>query len=143
MSTKQNKQIMQHALDELANGNFAPFAACLADDIVWTIAGSTRWSGSYEGKPAVSRLLAAVQAQIDGPYRMTAHRLIAEDDIVVVEGRGNNLLRSGDRYDNTYCLVCRLDRGKLSAVTEYMDTALVARVFEHERPSKEAITLPT
>jgi ketosteroid isomerase-like protein len=129
MSAKQNKEIMQHIVAELAVGNFAPFAGCMAEDIVWTIEGSTRWSRSYAGKPAVSRMLAALQARIDGPYKMTAHRLIAEEDLVVVEGRGNNLLSTGERYDNTYCLVCRLENGKLSAVTEYMDTALVARVF--------------
>ena len=32
--------------------------------------------------------------------------------------------KSGLRYDNTYCYVCRLADGRLRELTEYMDTEL-------------------
>jgi len=69
-------------------------------------------------------------AQFEGSYRNRASRFVAEDDIVVVECRGDVATKAGARYDNQYCYVCRFDdAGKLVALTEYMDTALAERVL--------------
>ena len=57
--------------------------------------------------------------------RTTAHRFIAEDDLVVVEARGSNTTKAGIPYNNTYCFVVRLAGGKLQELTEYLDTELV------------------
>ena len=38
-----------------------------------------------------------------------AHRLIAVGDYVVVEARGDNVTRTGVRYDNEYCMVWRIE----------------------------------
>jgi uncharacterized protein len=32
-------------------------------------------------------------------------------------------------YDNTYCLVFRVDAGKVKQITEYLDTELVTAAF--------------
>jgi ketosteroid isomerase-like protein len=55
--------------------------------------------------------------------------LIAEDDYVVVECRGEVTTKSGKPYNNTYCYVCRISDGKLKELTEYMDTQLVVETF--------------
>jgi uncharacterized protein len=55
-----------------------------------------------------------------------AHRFIAEDDHVVVEGRGHATTRSGKAYNNTYCWIYRIADGKAQEITEYMDTELAA-----------------
>lgn len=129
MNDNPNKQAMARVLAELADGRFTPFAESFADDIVWTIQGTTPWSRSYEGKQAVLAMLGAVTTRVDGPYRMQAHRILADGDFVVVEGQGRNKLRAGGRYDNAYCWVCRFERGRLRELVEYMDTDLVLRVF--------------
>ncbi|HYH46126.1 MAG TPA: nuclear transport factor 2 family protein [Thermoanaerobaculia bacterium] len=124
--SSENKQLLQQAFAALANGDSRPFVECLADDVVWTIIGTTSWSGTYRDKPAVlAELLAPLGARIAGRYRVGAHRFIAEDDLVVVEARGNNTTRGGQPYDNSYCWVCRLAGGKVRELTEYADTALV------------------
>ena len=57
-------------------------------------------------------------------------RFVAEDDIVVVECKGDVATKLGARYDNDYCYVCRFDEGgALLELTEYMDTALAERVL--------------
>ncbi len=126
MPATENKQLLQHAFAALAEGDSRPFVECLADDVVWTITGTTTWSGTYRGKAAVlADLLAPLRARIDGRYRLTAHRFLAEGDLVVVEARGRNTTRDGLSYDNAYCWVCRLAGGKVRELTEYADTALV------------------
>src|SRR6266508_5400405 len=108
--------------DELADGNGRPFVDALADDILWQIIGTTQWSGTWEGKPAVqSKLLDPLFAQFATRYRNTAVRLIAEEDYVVIECRGDVTTTTGRPYRNTYCYVCRLEDGKVSELTEYCE----------------------
>lgn len=131
MSAGENKKLMQVAFDALAEGDPEPFVGLLADDVNWTITGSTTVSRTYEGKASVMEdLLGPVFAQFETQYRSTASRMTAEDDIVVVEALGDVMLKSGNRYDNTYCYVFRFDDGSIVEITEYMDTDLVRRVLE-------------
>jgi ketosteroid isomerase-like protein len=58
-----------------------------------------------------------------------AHNFIAEGDTVVVEAKGDNVTKTGDRYDNDYCMVWRLENGKVKEIREYCDSALVERVL--------------
>ena len=126
MSAAENKQLMQNIFTELSNGNGALFVESLADDICWTIIGSTKFSGTYRGKQAVlNELLRPLFARFADQYTNTAHRFIAEDDYVVVECRGRVTTKSGAPYNNTYCWVCRVADGKLQELTEYLDTELV------------------
>jgi len=126
MGAAENKQLMQNIFSELSKGNGKPFVESLADDICWTIIGSTKWSRTYRGKEAVlTELLRPLFAQFADQYTNTAHRFIAEDDYVVVECRGRVTTKSGTPYINTYCWVCRVADGKLRELTEYLDTELV------------------
>lgn len=125
MSAAENKQIMQRIFAALAEGDRAPFREALAEDFRWVISGETAWSGVYEGREAViNNLLRPLMAQFATHYTNKAHRFIAEDDYVVVECQGNVTTKKGEPYNNMYCLVYRLEDGKLKELTEYMDTAL-------------------
>jgi len=61
--------------------------------------------------------------------RTIAHRFIADGDHVVVEAKGDNLTRTGVRYDNDYCLVFRLENGKIKEVREYCDSVLTEKAL--------------
>ena len=131
MSAAENKQLIQHIFSELSNGNPGPFVESLADDVQWTIIGTTDWSKTFDGKQAVlAELLGPLSANFDEPLRVTPHRFIAEDDFVVVEARGQATTRSGKPYNNTYCWVYRLADGKVQELTEYLDTQLAATALE-------------
>jgi ketosteroid isomerase-like protein len=130
MTALENKQIVQAIFTELAQGNSRPLVEAMADDFCWTVTGSNRWSGSYQGKQKVlNELLAVLRERIDGRIKTIAHRFIAEDDYVVVEAHGNNVAKNGRPYNNAYCFVIRLAGGKLREITEYMDTELVTSVL--------------
>ncbi len=132
MSAEANRRLLEVIYAGLANGDARPLVEAMADDFVWTIGGTTRWSRAFEGKKAVvGELFAALQSRIDGRIRNIADRIFADGDHVIVEAHGDNVTRDGQRYDNRYCFVYRLKDGKLAAVTEYCDTALVERVLGH------------
>ena len=127
MSSADNKRLMQEIFAALSKGDGKPFRDSLAEDVRWSLMGTTKWSGTYEGKRAVIKeLLRPLFAQFADQYPNSAHRFIAEGDYVVVECRGRVTTKSGKPYHNSYCWVCRIADGKLQELTEYMDTALVA-----------------
>jgi ketosteroid isomerase-like protein len=129
-TAEHNKHVLQGIFAELANGNTRPFRDQLADDIRWTIIGTTRWSRTYAGKQAVlEELFRPLFAVFADQYTNTAHRMIAEGDWIAVECRGRVTTKAGKPYHNTYCYVCRLADGKLCELIEYCDTALITAVL--------------
>lgn len=126
MGTAENKQLLQDIFSAMARGDSRPLVQNMAEDFRWIIPGNTKWSRTYDGKRAVlTELFPALRARIEGRITMMPRRLIAEDDYVVVEARGQNITKAGMPYNNSYCFVIRLAGGKLAELTEYMDTELV------------------
>ncbi|HMF70032.1 MAG TPA: nuclear transport factor 2 family protein [Flavitalea sp.] len=131
MNTADNKKLMQFIFDELAKGNDQPFVEAMADDMQWTWMGSGQWSRSFVGKQSVlGELWSAVRATLKPPYKVIAHRFIADGEYVVVEASGQNTTPDGKSYNNKYCWVCRISEGKLHELNEYMDTQLVTETFK-------------
>jgi len=129
--TDDNKQLMRQIFDGLARGDARLFLDSLDETTVWRMIGTSAWSGVYTGKTAIRRdLLTPLFAQFADQYVNVADTIIAEGDTVVVECRGKVATKTGQRYDNTYCWVCRLAGGKIVSLTEYMDPQLVATVLE-------------
>lgn len=127
----KNRGVLQHAFAETAKGNGRPFVEMMADDVVWTIIGTTSWSRRYSGKQAVIRdLPGPLAANFDGPNIVTAERFIVEGDLAVVEGRNHSTTRRGEAYANRYSWTFRFHAGKVAEITEYTDTDLIARVLD-------------
>ena len=130
MSAAENKLLVQHIFEELANGNPRPFAEGTSDDFRWIVTGTTPWSKTYDGKQAVfTELFPSLRSKMADRMRTIPDRLIAEGDHVVVEAHGENTTRSGKPYNQRYCFVIRVVDGKLRELTEYMDSALAMAVL--------------
>lgn len=131
MSTSQNKALVQEIMSARARRDPRPFIDAMADEFVWRIIGTTAWSDTYRGKADVlERLLAPLYAQFTAPSSITASRIHADGDYVIVECNGDATTLTGKRYANTYCMVMRVSDGRLRELTEYMDTALAERVLQ-------------
>ncbi|MFF4774699.1 nuclear transport factor 2 family protein [Microtetraspora fusca] len=130
MSEVDNKAFLQGVFAETAKGNGRPFIDALADDVRWTIIGRTAWSRTYEGKRAVlDELLRPLSEQLGGRNVVSAERFVADDDVVVVEGRNHSVTTSGRDYPNRYCWIFVMHDGKVAEITEYTDTQLIAEVL--------------
>jgi ketosteroid isomerase-like protein len=83
-----------------------------ADDISFVVMGTGSWSRSYDGKTIVlAELFAPLRARLAGRVTVSALRLIAEGDHVVVQASGRNTTIEGKAYDNVYCNAIRLEAG--------------------------------
>ena len=130
MNLEQRKSAIRGAFAAFADGNPEPLLSVLDDGVRWTIIGSTRYSGLYDGKQeVVSRLLGPVGEVIDGPLRITVDQVFGEGDLMAVQGRGESKTKSGGTYNNTYCWVYAWSGDKVVSITEYLDTEVITASF--------------
>ena len=121
-----NKALLRHAYEEISKGNPAALMDSLADDIKWTIIGTTALSGTFNGKQEIADKLAIpLRARLDGPIVFMLDDFIAEGDQVVMRARGRATSKSGKPYNNSYCIVARIVDGRIREMTDYVDTALI------------------
>ena len=81
-------------------------------------------------------LFGYVRSLLKDGSRTVPFRFIADDRWVVVEARGDMETKAGERYDNYYCLIYRIEGGKIHEIREYQDSTLCERVlgpFPQER----------
>ncbi|SDI10009.1 MULTISPECIES: nuclear transport factor 2 family protein [Bradyrhizobium] len=137
MSAAANKKLVQQVYTDSANRSGTTFADHLAEDAVWVVTGQYSWSHEFKGREAIQNgLLGQLRSLLAARPRTVAFNFIAEGDYVVVEARGDNVTRAGLRYDNQYCIVWRIEDGRIKEIKEYCDSALVERVlgpFPEER----------
>jgi ketosteroid isomerase-like protein len=130
MSAAANKKLIEEIFAAAANPDPAArdralFTASLAEDARWVVTGQYSWSRTFTGKEAIlAGLHGHVRSLLVERSRTVAHRFIADGDHVVVEAKGDNLTKTGVRYDNDYCLVFQLENGMIKEVREYCDSVL-------------------
>jgi uncharacterized protein len=130
MSAADNKKLMENIFAGIREGDRSLFVASLADDVTMTVTGQYSWSQTFRGREAVVRdLYGYVRSLLKEGRRTLPFRFIAEDDWVVVEARGNMMTKAGERYDNHYCLIYRIEDGKIREIREYQDSTLCERVL--------------
>ena len=130
MSANENKEIIRTMFSELGKGNAAAFLGAMSDDIKFNLIGSTKFSGTFKGKEQLTaKVLAPLGAALEGGLVITPDNLIADGEYVAMQSRGKSTAKNGKSYNNTYCHVFRITNGKISEVTEYLDTELVTSVF--------------
>jgi uncharacterized protein len=132
---------LEFVFSETAKGDWQPFVDVLSEDAEWTVIGSTGWSKTYRGKPQIlSDLFAPLRRVLAPPRTSHALYMIAEGNMVAVQGQGKNTTRDGRRYDNTYCWIFAFRDGQVTAVTEYADTELMRSVLGE--PPQHAFAAP-
>ena len=135
MSAAANKKLMQEIFAAAENPDPAVrdralFVASLADDAKWVVTGQYSWSRTFTGKQSIlDDLHGHVRSRLVERARTIAHRFIADGDHVVVEAKGDNVTKAGVRCDNDYCLVFRLENGKIKEVREYCDSVLTEKAL--------------
>ncbi len=130
MGSAENKEIVRNMFAELSKGNPEGFLGKMADDVRFTVQGTTKFSVTSTSKQELlSKVLGPLSAQLEGGITITPDNFIAEGDYVVTQARGKSNTKAGGTYNNTYCQVFRLANGKVQEVTEYLDTELVTKAF--------------
>lgn len=119
----QNKQLIQKAFARWAGGN-NDFFDLLADDVQWTITGSSAYAKTYTGKPQFLREAAApLTSRLATPLRPQVRGLYADGDVVVALWDGTATAKDGQPYRNTYCWTMTMKNGRITQVVALLDMA--------------------
>lgn len=128
MGVAENKEVVRQMRE--AKG-LDQMLATMADDVRWTIIGTTKYSHVMNGKQEImNKLLHPIVAELESMGATHVDNVIAEGDYVVVQQHASGRkTKTGNPYNNTYCLVFKVIAGKIKEITEYLDTELVTAAF--------------
>ena len=122
---------VREILKGLENGEGSAFFQHVAENVDWTVMGTHPLAGRYLSKKAFIEGTFAKLGQVL-PYGAQLHteNVIVEGEQAVVELHSLATAKNGMRFDNRYCWVVAFQNGLIVRVRAYLDSALVARLFE-------------
>jgi uncharacterized protein len=130
MGAAENKKMVQDMMAAWARGQ-GGFLDLLADDVHWTVIGSTAVSRTYMSKQAfIDGAVKPLGEKISDGIQPTLRDVIAEGDKVVLQWDGRAVGKNGTLYNQTYCWVMRIEGGKVREGTAYLDTEMITQLFK-------------
>jgi ketosteroid isomerase-like protein len=128
---------VRNIFKNLETGDGNQFFTHVAHNVDWIVEGTHPLAGHYHSK---SDFLTHTFEKLDkvlpqGAQLYVEHALVS-GDWAVVELHSLATAKNGLKFDNRYCWVCRFEDDKIVEVRAYLDSALVARLFE-ENPVPE------
>ena len=147
-----NKQTVQDAFAAWAEGDGNAFFRLLADDVRWTVIGTTEISGSFtsrqefldkaagkigpaaaaaDGGPDDARRGSGIDhgAVLARPLVPTLVSLLADGDLVSIQWEAESQTKLGLPYRQTYSWVVRFKQRRIVEGTAYLDTELLTAVL--------------
>jgi len=129
-TSDDNKRRVHEAFRPWEEGDSGPFFDLIAEDIRWTVIGSTPVSGIYESKPAlVEAAFGPLLERIDGTLSTRFVDLAAEGDKVFLRFESSAVTKTGLPYHQAYCFAMVMREQRIVEIVAYLDTELLVRVF--------------
>jgi ketosteroid isomerase-like protein len=123
----------------LENGDGAAFFEHVADDVDWTVMGTHPLAGHYLSKKAFREGTFDKLGQVlMHGAQLHVEQLIVKGDQAVVELHSLATAKNGMRFDNRYCWVVYFQDSVIVRVRAYLDSAMVARLFEENPINQKA-----
>ena len=135
-----DEQYVRKLFKGLESGSGADFFEHVDNKVDWIVEGAHPLAGHYRSK---SDFLAGTFDKLNkvlpqGAQLVVEHVLVKGSD-AVVELHSLATARNGFRFDNRYCWVIHFNDKVIDRVRAYLDSAMVARLFE-ENPISDAKT---
>ena len=134
MTSEVGEDLVAAAFEGWAKGD-GDFFSILADDVSWTITGSSPVAGTYTSRrDFIERAIQPIGARLSQPIRPTVVRIITEGNTVVVLWDGHTVAKDGLAYDNRYCWIMRMEHGKVKEAVAFFDSATLTDLLERVSP---------
>ena len=127
LSTAYVREIFKN----LESGDGKGFFDHVLDDVDWIVEGTHPLAGHYHSKADFLAHTFEKLAKVlpKGAELHTEHVLVS-GDWAVVELHSLATAKNGLRFDNRYCWVCRFVNNMIVEVRAYLDSVMVAGLFE-------------
>jgi len=128
--SNENKRLVRAAFRPWEEGDSGPFFELIAEDVCWTVIGSTPVSGVYGSKQAlVDAAFGPLLGRLDGPLTTRFVDLAADGDKVFLRFESSGVTKTGLRYDQVYCFAMVMREQRIVEIVAYLDTELLVKVF--------------
>ena len=115
----------------LESGDGTEFFAHVADDVDWIVEGTHPLAGHYHSKADfIAGTFDKLDKVLPKGAELHVEHLVVNDDQAVVELHSLATAKNGMRFDNRYCWVCTFENNVITRVRAYLDSAMVAQLFE-------------
>jgi len=115
----------------LENGDGAAFFEHVADNVDWIVEGTHPLAGHYLSKKAfIEGTFTKLSQVLPNGAQLHVEDLLVKGNEAVVELHSLATAKNGLRFDNRYCWVVYFRDGVIVRVRAYLDSAMVARLFE-------------
>lgn len=114
----------------LETGDGAGFVGHIIDDVDWTVMGPHPLAGHYHSRADYTGTFAKLGKVLPQGAQLHVEHVVVKDDEAVVELRSLATAVNGIRFDNRYCMVLIFDGETIVRGRTYLDSALVARLFQ-------------
>ena len=130
VATVDNETLVRAAFDAWRAGTGTVFDL-LADDVTWTVAGTSPMSGVYRGKQDfLDRAVTPITARLATPIVPEVEHVVAQGDAVVVVFRGTARTHDGGTYRNHFAWHMELEGGRIVRGVALLDTAALEALME-------------
>ena len=117
--------------NNLESGDGKGFFDHVADDVDWIVEGTHPLAGHYHSKAEfLAHTFEKLEKVLPHGTELHTEHVLVSGDWAVVELHSLATAKNGMRFDNRYCWVCRFVNGTIVEVRAYLDSTLVARLFE-------------
>jgi ketosteroid isomerase-like protein len=124
-------EIVRRIFKGLENGDGAAFFEHVSDDVDWIVMGTHPLAGHYRGKKAfIAGTFDKLAQVLPQGAQLNVENLLVKDDQAVVELHSLATAKNGMRFDNRYCWVVYFRNAVIVRIRAYLDSAMVARLFE-------------
>ena len=118
----RNATVVRAVFDEWQAGRGSVFDL-LAEDVVWTVAGSSTVSATYLSRAEfMQRAVQPISARLATPIVPALRHLVAQEDAVVVVWDGHATALDGTPYRNSYAWWMQLHEGRVVRAIAFLDT---------------------
>jgi len=129
-ASDDNKRRVREAFRPWEEGDSGPFFELIAEDVRWTVIGSTPVSGVYESKQAlVEAAFGPLLERLDGTLLTRFVDVAADGDKVFLRFESSGVTRTGLPYGQVYCFAMVMREQRIVEIVAYLDTELLAKVF--------------
>ncbi len=107
-----------------------PFVAALADDLVWTVTGTSPLSGTYRSKQEyLTNVLHPLTQRLQVLPTLVLKRLLVDGEWAAAHLEGYAAGRRAENYDMEYAWLIQVGDHKIRQVIGFYDSAKVNALF--------------
>ncbi len=128
-TTETNREVVRDAFASWEAGDFSAVLDLMAEDLEWTIIGTTAISGTYGSRQAFQDAVGnMLRRAFKSPIKPTIRKVLADGSDVAVFFSSHAETHAGPDYDQVYCWALEVIDGRIRRGTAYLDTALIDAV---------------